>query len=49
MHRPLAMLVLRLVLDRMIWDQVQMATDPDWRQSFAREERRLRRKYDQRL
>lgn len=38
----------RLALDRVLWDQVQIMADPDWRRSFQRMERRARKDFGQR-
>jgi hypothetical protein len=37
----------RLALDRMVWDQLQMQIDPEWRKSFRRVENRAREDYGQ--
>jgi hypothetical protein len=37
----------RLVMDRMLWDQIQMMTDPNYAASFARMEQRQRKEYGQ--
>lgn len=39
----------RLVLDRVLWDQVQRIADPSWQRSFARMERQARKDYGQRF
>lgn len=38
---------LRLGLERLVFDQLRMAADPDWRQHFRRMERRAREGYGQ--
>jgi hypothetical protein len=37
----------RAATDRAIFDQMQMAVDPDYRQSFAREDKRIRKEFGQ--
>lgn len=39
----------RLALDRLLWDQIQMQIDPEWRSSFRRIEKRARDDFSQEL
>lgn len=39
----------RLALDRLLWDQIQMQIDPDWRQSFRRMEKKARDDFGQEM
>ena len=37
----------RLAADRLLWDKLQTLVDPDYRQSFARAQRRVAKNYGQ--
>jgi hypothetical protein len=37
----------RLAVDRLLWDKLQTLVDPDYRQSFARAQRRVAKDYGQ--
>ena len=39
----------RLAVDRMVWDQIQTHLDPEYRQSFARVERRAKQDFGQKF
>ena len=39
----------RLALDRLVWDQLQMAIDPEWRRSFQRIEKKARDDFGQEM
>lgn len=39
----------RLMMDRLMWDQLQTMTDPNYASSFSRMEQRLRKEHDQEM